>query len=207
MHHRDKMTYDPAKHHRRSIRLRGYDYRQAGAYFVTLVAQQRECLFGHVVGGRMHVNEVGQVVAVEWTRSAEIRREIESDLFVVMPNHLHGVVIIRDNAGVGAHGRAPLQINEPQTPYRPPRSLGSFVAGFKSAVTRRINQIRGTPGLPIWQRNYYEHLVRHERELDAVRRYIEENPLRWDKDPENPAVAQAVGDHRGLPLHPNGDPV
>lgn len=189
------MRCDPTKHDRRSIRLPGYDYRQAGAYFVTVVTHQRECLFGGIADGEMRVDGYGEVVRDEWLRSAQIRREIELDAFVVMPNHLHGIVVIRD---VGAHGRAPL----PLAPHRPPRSLGSFVAGFKSAVTKRINTMRRTPGLPVWQRNYWERVIRDERELDRVRQYIAENPLRWESDPEN------VGAHGHAPLHgtpyPNG---
>ena len=184
------MNHDLANHHRRSIRLRGYDYRQTGAYFVTICAQSRECLFGDVIDRQVRENEIGAAARDEWLRSADIRREIGLDAFVVMPNHLHGIVVIRH---VGAHGRAPL----PPTTNRPPRSLGSFVAGFKSAATRRINTIRGTPGLPVWQRNYYERIVRDDRELDAIRRYIEENPARWAEDPENPSV----GAHGHAPLH------
>jgi len=180
------MRYDAEKHHRRSIRLRGYDYAQAGAYFVTICTQNRECLFGEIVDGQVALNVPGEVVAEEWLRSARIRGEIELDAFVVMPNHLHGIVVIRD---VGAHGRAPL----PSPPHRPPRSLGSFVAGFKSVSTKRINAIRGTPGVPVWQRNYREHVIRDDHDLGRVRRYIAENPLRWDEDPENPNAAGAHG--------------
>ena len=187
-----RMTYDPATHNRRSIRLREYDYAQAGAYFVTICTQHRECLFGEIVDGRARLNAPGEVVAAEWSRSARIRREIELDSFVVMPNHVHGIVVIRD---VGAHGRAPLL---PSPPYRPPRSLGSFVAGFKSAATKRINAIRGTPGLPVWQRNYYEHVIRNEDDLDRVRRYIAENPLRWEEDPENPLSVSAPRPRRAV---------
>ena len=172
--------------------MSGYDYAEEGAYFVTVVTHQRECLFGGIADGEMRVDGYGEVVRDEWLRSVQIRREIELDAFVVMPNHLHGIVVIRD---VGAHGRAPL----PLAPHRSPRSLGSFVAGFKSAVTKRINTMRRTPGLPVWQRNYWERVIRDERELDRVRQYIAENPLRWDEDPENPAMAQAAGDHRGRP--------
>ena len=198
------MRYDPTKHHRRSIRMSGYDYAEEGAYFVTVVTHQRECLFGGIADGEMRVDGYGEVVRDEWLRSVQIRREIELDAFVVMPNHLHGIVVIRD---VGAHGRAPLP---PLAPHRPPRSLGSFVAGFKSAVTKRINEIRDAPGVPVWQRNYYEHVIRDEDDLDRVRRYIAENPLRWSEDPENPLEARPVGgdgrlgDHRGSPLRPDG---
>jgi REP element-mobilizing transposase RayT len=109
----------------------------------------------------------------------------------VMPNHVHGIVVIRD---VGAHGRAPL----PSPPHRLPCSLGSFVAGFKSAATKRINAIRRTPGLPVWQRNYYEHVIRDEDDLDRVRRYIAENPLRWEEDQKNPLSVSAPRPRRAV---------
>ena len=180
------MTYDSTKHNRRSIRLPAYDYAQAGAYFVTLVTHQRQRLFGEIVDGEMLVGSHGDTVKEEWLRSAEVRREIELDAFVLMPNHIHGIVVIRDQATVvGAHGRAPLL----PTPHRPPPSLGSFVAGFKPAVTKRINEIRGTAGLPVWQRNYYDRVIRDEGELNRIRQYIIDNPARWAQDPENPINA------------------
>ncbi len=179
---------------RRSLRLKGYDYSQAGAYFITIVSQDRACLFGEVVNGEMRLNEFGEFVRDEWFQSAQIRQEIQlnPDEFVVMPNHIHGVVwIVGDGASVGAHGRAPLPMQ------RMPRSLASFIAGFKSAVTKRINERRGTPGLPVWQRNYYEHIVRDDDELRRIREYITNNPLQWALDRENPHV---VGAHGHAPL-------
>ncbi len=177
--------YDPNRHHRRSIRLRGYDYTRPGAYFVTICTQHRVCLFGDVVDGEMQLNALGEIVWAEWFRSADIRAEIElhPNEFVVMPNHIHGIVWIVDNVGatgranVGPHGCAPL--------HRPPRSLASFIAGFKSAVTKRINKMRGTPGMPVWQRNYYEHIIRNENALNRIREYIAMNPSRWMTDREN----------------------
>jgi putative transposase len=209
MRHRDKMTYDPTKHHRRSIRLRGYDYRQAGAYFVTICTQSRECTFGQVVEGRMILNAPGQMVELVWRELHQYYPGIETDAFVVMPNHVHGIITL-----VGAGPRAcPDKSWQPQgVAPTAIMSLPDVVHRLKSLTTAKYR--RGViqdswPAFPgrLWQRNYYEHVIRHERELDAVRRYIEENPLRWDQDPENPAMAQAVGDHRGLPLHPNGDPL
>ena len=161
---------------RRSRRLEGYDYSQAGAYFVTLCAHDRECLFGDLHGSGIRLGEFGKIVAEEWTRCSEIRHEVELDEWVVMPNHLHGIVVI--TAPGEAHGRAPLH---PRT-----GSLSSLVAGFKAATTKRINVLRGTPGRPVWQRNYYDHIIRNEASLDAIRRYIVENPLRWSEDEENP---------------------
>jgi putative transposase len=162
--------------HRRSIRLRGYDYTKPGAYFLTICTADRAPLFGEVVDGDMRLNALGQIIENEWLRSETIRQEIVLDAFVVMPNHLHGIVFItsgREPAGgdVGAHGHAPLR--------RPPRSLGSFVAEFKSAAALRGNRHRGTPGLPLWQRGTYEHIIRDEQALARIRRYIVSNPARW----------------------------
>ena len=179
------------KNHRRSIRLKGYDYTQPGAYFVTICTHGREILFGHVVDGEMALNEYGEIVREEWFRSTEIRAEVElfHDEFVIMPNHIHGIVwivetdnpsVVGAHGHVGAHGRAPL------LPQRPPRSLGSFIAGFKSIVTKRINTLRNTPGAPVWQRNYYEHIIRNDRALNAIRRYIAANPACWHLDRYNP---------------------
>jgi len=174
------MTYNPEIHHRRSIRLRNYDYSQPGAYFVTVCSWNKECILGDIVNGEMHLNEYGQVVSDEWHRSAEIRKEIELDTFVIMPNHLHGIVFINSVApfNVGANGRSPLQMT--------PKSISSFVAGFKSSVTKQINQFRNTLGKPVWQRNYYEHIIRDEKELNKIREYIVNNPIQWELDTENP---------------------
>jgi type I restriction enzyme S subunit len=174
-----KKRYEPEKHHRRSIRLKDYDYSQAGAYFITICTQDRQCLLGEVVNGEMQLNEMGKIVADEWKRSVEIRQEIALDEFVVMPNHIHGIVEIKQS-NVGATGRSPL----PRGPAR--KSLGAFVAGFKSAVAKRINETRGTPGASVWQRNYYEHVVRNEDDLGRIREYIVSNPLKWEWDEENP---------------------
>jgi REP element-mobilizing transposase RayT len=136
----------------------------------------------------MGLSEAGKIVAEEWQRSAEIRTEIELDQWAIMPNHLHGIIFIKESMDVGAHGetsagahgRAPL-------PRRAPRSLGSIIAGFKAITTKRINALRGTPGAPVWQRNYYEHILRDEADLARIRNYILGNPSNWDEDRENPA--------------------
>jgi len=176
------MKYDPDLHHRRSIRLSNHDYHRPGAYFITLVTHGRERLFGEIVNGDMSLNALGGIVEEEWRRTGRVRREIEIDAFVVMPNHAHMIVL------VGAHGRAPLHAPPPEhppEPFRAPRSLGSLVAGFKSVVTKRINEACDTPRAPVWQRNYYEHVIRDETELAHIRQYILDNPPRWKEDPEN----------------------
>ena len=190
------MNIHSAERSRRSLRLSGYDYGQPGAYFVTVCTQGRECLFGDVVDGEMVLSTLGKIVDEEWARTPKIRREIELDAFQVMPNHIHGIVVITGEsnssrnrglgADVGAHGRAPLQGNRGSGLWRPPKSLGSFIAGFKSAVTKRINIVRGEPGRSVWQRNYFEHVIRNESELDVIRSYIVNNPVNWNKDSLNP---------------------
>jgi putative transposase len=175
-----------AEHHRRSLRLRGYDYASLGAYFVTMCTRGHACVFGTVDGGRMHLNDVGRAAAAEWERSTGLRREVQLDAYVVMPNHLHGIVVIEctQTTVVGATGRSPLQLFRPTGPS--PRSLGSFVAGFKAAATTGINRLRNTPGAAVWQRNYHERIIRNEAEWHRLRQYVAENPSRWDNDAENP---------------------
>ncbi len=179
------MKADSLSPHRRSIRLPGYDYAQPGAYFVTIVAMGRECLFGYVENGEVKLNCFGLIVSEEWRRTPEIRREVELDAFVVMPNHVHGIVVITSDAqrasDVGATGRSPLRPHGPNA-----KSLGALIAGFKASVTKRINVQRDTAHLPVWQRNYYEHVIRDERDWDRIRRYIESNPCAWADDDENP---------------------
>jgi putative transposase len=157
------MKYNPNKHHRRSSRLKGYDYSAAGAYFITICTFQRQCLFGQVVNGEMQLNEFGQMVAKEWLHSKELRQEIDFDEWVIMPNHLHGIVLIESIDPVGANGCLPSSSSWRNDPHRlvpsmRPRSLASFIAGFKSATTKRINTVREAAGTPVWQRNYYDHI-------------------------------------------------
>ena len=182
--------FDPEKQHRRSIRLKGYDYSQAGAYYVTIVTWQREHLFGEVINGEMILNELGQIARSEWFKTAELRPYVEliDDEFVIMPNHGHGIIWIAD-AGVGAVRRtAPTLMDTPFTmPEKQvaPGSLGAIVRAYKSAVTYAINAARDTRGLPVWQRNYYEHVIRNEQDYQAKRDYILSNPANWGNDDEN----------------------
>ncbi len=170
---------------RRSIRLGGYDYAQVGGYFVTLCTHRRRSLFGEIVHAEMKLNSIGKIAEAEWLRSAELRAEIVLDEFVVMPNHLHGIVLIREKpevAAAGATGRSPLR---PTGPVR--RSLGALVAGFKAAMTRMLRDGEVIGCSPLWQRGYYEHVIRDERDLDRIRQYIADNPRRWAEDSDNPA--------------------
>ena len=176
------MAYEATNHQRRSIRLQGYDYTQAGAYFVTLCAHNRERLFGEIVDGTVRLNNLGEIVAEQWLQTGVLRQEITLDTWVVMPNHFHGIVMIVDadlRGGRGTARRAPTveRFGQPV-----PGSLSTIVRSFKSAATKRINQARSTPGAPVWQRNYWEHVVRNETDLHELRQYICSNPLSWVLD-------------------------
>lgn len=148
------MTSLQLKSRPRSMRLEGYDYSQPGGYFVTVCTHNRMCLFGEIASDEMWLNKVGRIAKDEWLRTLTIRSEIQLDEFVVMPNHLHGIVLIRpqqNDSVVGANSNSPLQ----KVPFRSPsKTIGSLVRGFKSASTRRINALRNLPGVPVWQRNF-----------------------------------------------------
>ena len=194
---RGMMPFDPQKHHRRSIRLQDYDYTQPGAYFITLVTWQREELFGQAVNGEMRLNEFGKIVREEWFKTAELRSNValHEDEFVVMPNHVHGIIWIVDVDGVGAQRRcAPTKDRAPAKAIAS-NSIPAIVRAYKSAVTYRINTLRGTPSAPVWQRNYYEHIVRDDKEFWATLNYIRDNPLKWQEDRENPALLSLEKSH------------
>ncbi|MCP4141380.1 MAG: hypothetical protein GY755_14040 [Chloroflexi bacterium] len=182
------MSFSHSKKRRRnSLRLQGYDYASAGAYFVTIVAYQREMLFGEVVGGEMVLSDMGKIVRDEWERTPQIRREVELGAYVVMPNHFHGIVIINNDistvgtTSVRATGRSPLRPRGPK-----PKSLGAIMAGFKSSVTKGINALHNSPGVPVWQRNYHDRIIRNYQEMSRIWDYIESNPANWTEDKENP---------------------
>lgn len=180
--------FTPEKHHRRSIRLKEYDYARNGAYFVTICAYNHQCLFGEIVNGEIQLKEFGQIVYDEWLQTAKLRSNVVLDVFIVMPNHFHAIFIINDN-GRGVLPYAPA----PATFRSPSQTVGAIVRGFKSAATKKINEMRNTPGLEVWQRNYYEHIIRNENKRNLIRQYIVNNPLKWGFDRENPANVGAYG--------------
>jgi REP element-mobilizing transposase RayT len=186
------MKYNPEIHHRRSIRLKGYDYTQPSAYFVTFCAYQRLHLFGEVVDDQMVLNERGKIARDEWFKTAELRPYVKlyEDEFVIMPNHGHGIIWIEDDTVgtgllVGARrGRAP---TEPTGKLGTPGkgSIPTIVRVYKSAVTYAVNKLENQRGAVLWQRNYYEHVIRNEHELHNIARYIRDNPLNWQLDRDN----------------------
>ena len=170
------MTFNPDIHKRRSIRLKDYDYAEAGAYFVTLCSWQRECLFGDILDGEIQLNRFGEVVADSWHWLTSQYPYVELDEWAAMPNHLHGIIVIA--ADKGGSRTAPTEKTKP---------LGRLIGAFKTVSTKQINNIRNNPGCPVWQRNYYERIIRNDTELERAREYIINNPLKWALDKENPA--------------------
>ncbi|MYE88749.1 transposase [Candidatus Poribacteria bacterium] len=228
------MAYDPKIHRRRSLRLKGYDYTQVGAYFITIVTHGRLCLFGEIVGKEMQLNGAGEMVCRFWEALSQRFPAIEMDMFVVMPNHLHGIVVIKQSTDVGAglvparntnsiEHRATTRVaptnqnpdrgveNVPtvpnkattrvaptetmdgraNTPVADRSVLGDVIGAYKSLTT--VEYVRGVKAMGwipfdtrLWQRNYYEHVVRHDESLRDLQQYILDNPAEWAFDKENP---------------------
>lgn len=204
-----KYKYNPDIHHRRSIRLKGYDYSQAGLYFITLCVVDRTCMFGNVVEGKMQLNDTGQLVEQEWLNTINIRHDdVRLHNYIVMPNHFHAIIEIRrgeshspqshssqshssQSHSSQSHSSHPhpfqphpsqttneCNINEnnlPQQMKSPSKTVGAIVRGFKGAVSRQL-------GYSVWQRNYYEHIIRTDASYKNISDYIENNPTKWQSD-------------------------
>ena len=219
------MEYNPGVHHRRSIRLKGYDYSQEGIYFVTICIQDRKCLFGEITDGEMLLSALGTIAYREWMQTPEIRKNVELDAFVVMPNHIHGIIIINyttesiskgemlspDDHSKGEmlspndHSKGEMLspndhrkgemlspndhckgVCDTPRPWKrlqsPSQTIGAIVRGYKSSVTKKINELLNTSGFVVWQRNYWEHIIRDDRSFNAISKYIINNPQKWDAD-------------------------
>lgn len=187
------MKYNPGKHHRRSLRLKGYDYSSPGAYFITICTHQRECLFGEIVDGEMQLNPLGHVVRSHWLKLQTYHSHLQLDAWVVMPNHVHAILIVT-HGEVGA-GLAENISVEPINLISKPTPTGhhgipEIIRGFKTFSARRINEIRKIRRVPVWQRNYYEHIIRNEESLQHIRQYVQDNAIAWQHDqlhPDNPS--------------------
>jgi REP element-mobilizing transposase RayT len=188
------MTFNSDIHHRHSIRLKGYDYSQKGAYFVTICTQNRLCLFGNVNTGQMIINEFGEIVAGVWNKLPLHYSNVQLREFAIMPNHVHGIIVLTESVGAGfkpaqnaqyentniaqnAKNRAGLK-PAPTKSY----ALSEIVRSLKTFSARRINEMRLSSGIPIWQRNYYEHIVRNEDEYARIADYINNNAYYWKQD-------------------------
>jgi putative transposase len=187
------------KPNRRSIRLKEYDYMSAGWYYVTICTHNRECLFGDVNHGKMVLNAFGKLVESTWYDLPNHNTNVNLDQFIVMPNHVHGIIIlndVHDTVGAGSvivgAGSEPAptghnNITNPQINNKPkPHDLPEIVRQFKTFSARRINQKRQMTGYPVWQRGYFEHIIRNEPELYEIRKYIINNPAQWELDNERP---------------------
>lgn len=203
--------------HRRSIRLKDFDYSQPGAYFITLLAWQRENLFGQLAkSGDINLSPIGDIISVEWVRLEKRFRALELDEWVIMPNHLHGIIFLtesskgtEENCNSQAQSGSPVPLPAVERYGVPVRgSIPTIIRSFKSSVTQQvqrmvdrqevqrarhagINDSATSAGAfsfleKVWHRNYYEHVIRDEIELDFIRLYIKDNPRRWAEDDENP---------------------
>ena len=195
--------YHSKIHHRQSLRLAGYDYAKEGSYFITLCCAKRSPLFGEITQeGQMVLNTFGQIAHDEWVNTLNIRNNIELDAFVIMPNHIHAIIHIRrrgeSNSPYGrdesnspngsGESNSPLtekgECNSPQrSPRRfvsPSHTVGAIVRGYKSAVTKQLNQLH--IGCEVWQRNYFEHIIRNDMAYQRISAYIKNNPAKWAQD-------------------------
>ena len=186
-------------HDRQSNRLPHYDYSQPGAYYVTLVTYERACLFGEIREGEVWLSAIGQIADRAWREIPEHFAGVTEDDYVIMPNHVHGIIWIEGpdlevtgemelEREVGARHASPLRGNGGSNPRGvKPHSLGAIVGSFKSAVTKQIHKIRGYEHLRVWQRNYYEHVIRDEKAYEEIVCYITANPSNWELDREYPS--------------------
>ena len=186
--------YNPDIHHRRSIRLTGHDYSQSGLYFITLCTIDRTCMFGNVVEGKMQLNDIGQLVEQEWLNTIKIRHDdVRLHNYIVMPNHFHAIIEIRRGESHSPQSHSSqshlsqsdpssitneCNINGKDLPRRmksPSKTVGAIVRGFKGAISRQL-------GYTVWQRNYYEHIIRTDASYRHISNYIENNPTKWQSD-------------------------
>ena len=192
------MSYIQNIHNRRSIRLKGYDYSQAGLYFITICCSNNVCLFGEVVNGEMVLNEYGTIACNEWLNTPNIRKNVELDVFVIMPNHIHGIIILNGRGElhsphnvitVNKWGECNFPDNvitdnkwgECDSPLRgPSNNIGAIVRGYKSSVTKQLNLLN--IGCTVWQRNYHEHIIRNQKSYKTIAEYIVNNPSKWNND-------------------------
>ncbi len=187
---------------RKSLRLQGFDYTSVGAYFLTVCAREKKCLFGEVRGGRTVPNELGALAERCWQEIPSHVPDLACDEFVLMPNHVHGILFIFPPSGslVGARHVVPVEVVQAESFGRPvPGSIPTIIRCFKAAVTKESRVLLRQPGLRVWERGYYEHVIRDGADLKEIRRYIIENPAKWESDRENPwsALIREARERRG----------
>lgn len=192
----NKSKYNPKIHHRRSIRLKGYDYSQEGLYFITICCQNRICRFGEIENKKMILNELGNIAYNEWVKLFERFPNFELDVFQIMPNHMHGIILLK-NSVVAAEFTSAAEEGQPQgivpeegqpqgiAPTEDAPTIGNIVGAYKSLVAngcleiyKSKNEMMGK----LWQRNYYEHIIRNEQSYQNISNYIINNPAKWAED-------------------------
>jgi putative transposase len=161
------MKFDPEKHHRQSTRLRNFDYSSTGGYFVTICAFQRECIFGEIINGEMILSKAGERTLEVWEGLLLRFPTIELDVFMIMPNHVHGVICLTSEGSEAV-------------------TISTVLRAFKSLSARAINQELGRAERPAWQKRFWDRVIRDEVELERTRTYILNNPQSWFEDEENP---------------------
>lgn len=195
------MKYDPSKHHRQTIRLKEFDYSSIGYYFMTSCTKNRICLFGDIIDGEMHLNKLGEIVHQAWIDMPSHYPYVQLDAFVIMPNHFHAVVVLTegcfDKNNESETSNHKNKIGKPVGAGLKPaptsdsihrHGLPEIIRAFKTFSARKINTARNTTGASVWQRNYFEHIIRDEEDLDDIRNYIKMNPYNWSTDKENPFI-------------------
>jgi putative transposase len=183
LHASKVMHMKSEKPNRSSIRLPFYDYNQTGAYFITVCVANRECLLGDIVDEKMYLSEIGRIAQNGWDKIKERFPQIELDTLVIMPNHIHGIIVIKN---VGAIHESPLR-GQSRRILRRRMLLSKAIGYFKMNSAKGANLLRNTSTLPFWQRNYYEHVIRNDTDLEEIREYIQNNPLKWLDDENHPA--------------------
>ena len=195
------MKYNPDIHHRRSIRLKGYDYSKAGMYFVTICCQNRQCIFGEIENGEMALNNFGKIASDEWVKLSEQYPNVLLDVFQIMPNHIHGIITLGDvgatlavalnenaiaqNNIAGTNqwaGASPAPTRDVQTTKN---TIGNIVGAYKSLVANKCLEIFKSKNEymgKLWQRNYWEHIIRDEESYQRIANYIINNPINWKND-------------------------
>jgi len=185
------MKYKSRFHHRRSTRLKGYNYSRAGSYFVTLNCHNKIELFGEIKEGQMILNEFGVIAYQEWVHTPGIRPNINLGSFMIMPDHLHGIIIIREDVSGWVDKETddlevllspPSSNSSRQSFLSPSQTLGAIVRGYMGTVTSQINKIRNTPYDKVWQRNYNDHIIRNKWDFHRITNYIIRNPKNYRKN-------------------------
>jgi REP element-mobilizing transposase RayT len=181
-------TYTPNIHHRKTIRLKGYDYSQNGMYFITICCADRQCIFGQITEQEMTLNQFGQIAYNKWLNTINLRNNVVLDHFIIMPNHMHAIIHLKkpdiknisitqttDNLNMCS------DLGVCNTPLRSPsNNIGAIIRGYKAAVTKQFNQLDFSQ--KVWQRNYYEHIIRNEKSYMVISDYIINNPRTWEND-------------------------